>query len=180
MERVVVVGTSGAGKTTFAEALAHRLRTPHLELDSVYHQPGWTPIEDVDFVRVVTDFVARDRWVVDGNYTSTPVADLVWDSADTVVWLDPPRRRVMWRVTTRTLHRVATRRILWNGNTESWRNLVKPRPEDNIIVWAWTTFDANRDKYENRVAEPRWRHVTVHRIRSERSADELLRSVEIR
>jgi cytidylate kinase len=43
--RVVVVGNSGSGKTTFALRLAQALDLTHVELDSIYHQPGWTPLD---------------------------------------------------------------------------------------------------------------------------------------
>ena len=91
MQRVSVVGTSGSGKSTLGAALAKRLGTEFLELDSVFHQPGWVPLPDEEFRRRVGDAVAGERWVVDGNYSSK-VRDIVWARADTVVWLDLPKR----------------------------------------------------------------------------------------
>jgi len=46
VRRVSVVGVSGSGKTTVARALAARLGVPHVELDAIYHQPGWTGLDD--------------------------------------------------------------------------------------------------------------------------------------
>jgi adenylate kinase family enzyme len=177
MERIVVVGSTGAGKTTLARELSHRLACDHLELDSVYHQPNWTPIEDGEMARIVGDFVRGDRWVVDGNYTSTSAADLIWDRADTVVWLDVPRTTVMRRVVVRSVHRAVTGCPLWNGNTESWRNLIRTKPEDNIVLWAWTRYDGTRDRYEERTRDPRWADVTVLRLRRRMDVDRLLDSV---
>ena len=70
----------------------------------------------------MSEIVAGDGWVVDGNYSA--VRDLVWDRADTVVWLDLPRLVVVRRITTRSIRRVVRREELWNGNRERWRNLV--------------------------------------------------------
>ena len=44
-----MVGNSGSGKTSLAAALADRLGIPHLELDSVFHQPGWRPLDGDEF-----------------------------------------------------------------------------------------------------------------------------------
>ena len=74
--RVSVVGNSGSGKTTIATALSAALNAPHLELDGVFHQPGWVPLEEAEFRRRVAEFVAAPRWVADGNYSA--VQDLVW------------------------------------------------------------------------------------------------------
>ena len=167
MRRIAVVGSSGSGKTTMARAIAERLGHPHLELDSVFHQPDWTPLPDDEFQEVVGSFVAGEGWVVDGNYTSHGVNDIVLDRADTVVWLDPPRHTVMRRVVWRSLRRSVTGEELWNGNRERPGNLVRWAPEENIIRWTWTRFEHTRTKYESRLVDPRWQPLTVHRLRTE-------------
>jgi adenylate kinase family enzyme len=70
VRRVSVVGTSGAGKSTLARALAGALDAEFLELDSVFHQPGWVPLPREEFRRRVAAAVAGERWVIDGNYTA--------------------------------------------------------------------------------------------------------------
>lgn len=174
MERVAVIGSSGSGKTTMARALAERLDLPHLELDSVFHQPGWTPKPDHEFQAEVAAFAATDRWVIDGNYTSHGAVEIVWPRADTIVWMDPPRRVVMSRVIRRTMRRVATRQHLWNGNRESWSNLVQRDPEKNIILWAWTRFHTTRDRYDSRAVDGTWAHARVVRLCSRREAKRFL------
>lgn len=67
MDRVSVVGCPGSGKTTFAAALAERMGTSHLELDSLYHQKDWEPLPDDEFRSAVTSVIGGERWVVDGN-----------------------------------------------------------------------------------------------------------------
>src|SRR5260370_10676914 len=106
VQRVSVVGTSGSGKTTLAAALAARLGGEFLELDSVNHQPGWVPLPTPEFRRRVAAVAAGERWVIDGSYSSK-VRDLVWARADTVVWLDLPKRTVMRRIIWRSLWRAA-------------------------------------------------------------------------
>jgi adenylate kinase family enzyme len=89
--RISVIGTSGSGKTTLARHLAEQLDLPHLELDAVFHQPGWTGLPDEDFQATVRQFCAGDRWVVCGKYSQ--VRELVFEQADTIVCLDHGRLR---------------------------------------------------------------------------------------
>jgi adenylate kinase family enzyme len=174
MRRVSVVGNSGSGKTFIARAISERFGLPHLELDAVYHQPGWTVRPEPEMREMVAEFVKSERWVVDGNYTSLGVADIVWPRADTLIWLDLPRAAVMGQVVRRTLRRVVTREELWHGNREPWSNLFDPRPERNIIVWAWTRQPHVRDKYEKRLLDGSWSHLDVVRLRSRREVSGFL------
>ena len=132
----------GLGEDALARALADRLAAPHLELDAIFHQPGWEPRPVDEFRADVHDFCTGDTWVVDGNYRA--VQDLVWARADTVVWLDLPRRIVMRQIIGRSVGRAALRRELWNGNRESLRSLVARDPERSVIRWAWTRHDESR------------------------------------
>ena len=71
--RIVVIGTSGAGKTTLARKIAERLGLPHIELDAINWQPGWRDLDRHDqpeFVRSVSEAIQAERWVADGNYGS--------------------------------------------------------------------------------------------------------------
>jgi adenylate kinase family enzyme len=164
MQRISVIGSSASGKTTMARTLSQALGLPHLELDSVFHLAGWRQLEDEAFRSRVAAFTKGDGWVIDGNYTSHGVAQLVWPRADTVVWLDLPRTTVLRRVVSRTLRRMITREELWNGNREPWSNLIDPRPEHNIIVWAWTRHAPTRRKYEALLGDGTWDHLTVIRL----------------
>jgi adenylate kinase family enzyme len=173
VERVSVVGNSGSGKTTLAAAVAAALGVPHLELDSVFHQPGWTELPVEDFRARVGEVVAADRWVVDGNYTA--VQDLVWARADTVVWLDYSRLLVMRQIVGRTLRRLVTRQALWNGNREPWRNLRTTDPTRSIVAWAWTHHHTYRERYG--AAATSHPELTFVRLRSPSEADALVRAL---
>ena len=67
VRRVSVVGNSGSGKSTLARELASGLGVPHVELDSIFHQPGWEPLAEDEFRRLVTERADGDVWVIDGN-----------------------------------------------------------------------------------------------------------------
>ena len=173
MLRVSVVGTSGAGKSTLGRSLAAALGAEFLELDSVQHQADWEPLPTEEFRRRVAAAVAGERWVLDGNYSR--VRDLVWARADTVVWLDLPRRTAMRRVIWRSFRRVAGRVELWNGNRERWRNLFTLNKEESVVAWAWQTHASNRVKFEAAMADPLNSHLRFVRLRSPASARRFLR-----
>jgi adenylate kinase family enzyme len=164
VHRVSVVGNSGSGKSTLAAALAAHLDVPWIELDSIYHQPGWNPLPAPDFRARVEALVAGDAWVIDGNYTA--VRDLVWARADTVVWIDLPRPVVMRRVIGRTLRRALLRQELWNGNREPVSNWLTLDPERSIIMWSWTQHAEYRVRYAEATVDPVWDHLRFLRLRS--------------
>jgi adenylate kinase family enzyme len=165
VKRISVVGNSGSGKTTLAAELARGLGAPHLELDSVFHQADWQPLPEQEFRARVAGFVAGDRWVVDGNYSV--VQDLVWGRADTVVWLDPPRHRVMRRIIWRTLRRAISGAELWNGNREHWTSFFRVDPTESVIAWAWTRHRVVRARYSEDQADPANAHLTFIRLCSD-------------
>jgi adenylate kinase family enzyme len=170
--RVSVVGSSGSGKTTFGRALAARLEVPFVELDSIFHQAGWTMLPDDEFRDRVAAIAAGDAWVIDGNYAA--VRPLVLDRATTVVWLDYPRPLVMARVIRRSVVRAATRAELWNGNRERVRTWIEP---EHPIRWSWSHHYRRRVEYAGRYSEPRYRHLEVQRFLSPRVANMWLQSL---
>lgn len=177
MRRVWVVGNSGSGKTTLARSLALRLGAPHVELDSIFHQPGWTPLPDDEFRARVESVAAGDTWVLDGNYYVRLGAESL-RRADTIVWLDFPRSTVMRQLVRRTLLRGLLRKELWNGNRESLRNFVRLDPQKSILRWAWTQHSAYRSRYEGALAGGAWDGIEVVRLRSPAEVREFLAGVE--
>lgn len=174
MRRISVVGTSGSGKTTVARALAARLGLVHIELDGIYHQPDWQPLEREAFRRRLRERMAAAPrgWAICGNHRAS-VGDLVLAAADTLVWLDLPRSVTMWQVTWRTLRRVARREVLWNGNREPFSNLYAWDPEANIIRWAWVKHPEVKRQYEALLSDPP-RGLRTVRLRSRREVADFL------
>lgn len=160
--RVVVRGSSGSGKTTLAASIAAALRIPHVELDGVFHQPGWVPLAREEFRASVASIAAGGAWVTCGNYSA--VSDLLLDRADTVVFFDLPRSVVMRRVIVRSLRRRVTNEELWNGNREEWRNLLSWDPERNIVRWTWVHHARRHEESLAWAAEPPRRGLRVVRI----------------
>ena len=177
MQRVSVIGISGAGKTTVGKAIAKTLDVPFVELDGIHHQPGWIELPAEELQARLRPIVDGDAWVIDGNYTSRGAQDLIWPRADTVVWLDLSRAEVMRRVIRRTIRRAATREELWNGNLEPWSNFFDPRPEKNIITWTWTRHPTTRAKYAEKIEDPGWSDLDFIRLRVPAEVDAFLENL---
>ncbi len=131
---MLVAGTSGAGKTTLARAVAEVLGCPVVELDALPHGPGWT--KRPEFEDDVDRFTSGPSWAAEWQYTA--VRDVLLQRADCLIWLDLRRPVVMTRVVRRTVGRRLRREVLWNGNTEPpFRTFLTDR--DHIVRWAWRT-----------------------------------------
>ncbi|MDT3440349.1 AAA family ATPase [Pseudofrankia sp. BMG5.37] len=157
--RVVVAGTSGSGKTTLARRVGEALGIPHVDIDGLFHGPGWTRRES--FLADVEAFSEGAAWVTEWQYRDA--RDLLADRADLMVWLDLPRRTVMRQVVRRTLRRRLSREVLWNGNVEPpLRTIFTDR--EHIVRWAWSTHH----KSPRRIAALRERRpgLPIVRLRS--------------
>jgi adenylate kinase family enzyme len=155
--------------------LAGALGAPLIELDAIFHQPGWTPLDDGAFLARVMEATEAERWVVDGNYST--VREPVWERADTVVWFDLPYAVVMARTIRRTVRRTVTRQELWNGNKEPWSNLYSWNPQKSIIAWAATRHGVYRRRYGDAEHDPRWAGLEFVRLGSQRQVDAFLAGV---
>ena len=112
MQRVAILGSGGAGKTTVAVELGRRTGLPVVHLDPLNWAPGWVsrPVEEFDAALAAA--AAEERWILDGNFLSGDAEDPRFARVDTVVFLDLPRRTCIRRAVTRRLRgpgRAATR-----------------------------------------------------------------------
>jgi adenylate kinase family enzyme len=128
-ERILVIGSPGAGKSTLARRLAERLGLPLIHLDREYFGPGWTMPTKPEWRDRVKALAARPAWVMEGNYAST--FDIRVPRATAVVWLDLPR----WKCLSSALWRVArhygrTRPDLGPGCIE--------RFDFSFMSWIWS------------------------------------------
>jgi adenylate kinase family enzyme len=96
VKRVAVIGSGGAGKSTFARALGERTGLPVIHLDALFWRANWEPTPKPEWIELERGLVAGERWIMDGNYGSTQ--DLRLPRADTVVFLDLPRLVCLWSV----------------------------------------------------------------------------------
>jgi adenylate kinase family enzyme len=119
MQRVLVIGSGGAGKSTLARALGDRLGLEVIYLDVYFWKPGWVETPADEWQGVVERLLARSSWVMDGNYGGTMAVR--FEAADTIIFLDISRWVCLWRVLVRMLrYRGRTRPDLPEGCPEGF------------------------------------------------------------
>lgn len=101
MKRIAIIGSSGSGKSTFANKLGKKLNRTVTHLDKEYYTDGWKQKYSKegwkDFLR---SLVEEDQWIIDGNYRSSLIMRL--DRADTIIFFDFPKWLCLWRALSRS------------------------------------------------------------------------------
>jgi adenylate kinase family enzyme len=172
MQRIVVIGTTGSGKSRLAERLSQRTGLRIVELDGLYWGRDWQSVP-LELFRHRVECETRDGgWIVVGNYGQ--VRDIVWPAADTLIWLDLPFPLVMSRLVRRTVKRAVTKENLWgSGNTESLVRSFFSR--QSILWWAAKTHRRNRALFSAECGSlPKEKKVV--RLKSHREVERFVRA----
>ena len=170
MQRVLVIGISGAGKSTFSRALAARTGLPLIHLDQHFHQPGWTMPPRAVWRATVADLTQREAWVMDGNYGST--FDLRMPRADTLIWFEHPRLRC--------IRRALSRVIVYRGQVRPDMAPGCPERLDlEFIRYIWNFGDIQARENALAIRE-HGRHLTPVMFRRDSDASAFLASVQKR
>ncbi len=157
MNRVVVLGAGGAGKSTMARQIGMTRGIPVLHLDPIYWKPGFveTPWEEM-LERVRRFAHERDEWVIEGS-----AAEAAIDRADTVVFLDLPRRVFVRRF----LNRWIRSKLLGGASSSDrppWGDSLRP----DILLWVWRWRRLSRPKVIAAVQVAREQGKTVAQVRT--------------
>lgn len=123
MQRVVVLGRGAAGKSTAAVALGRRTGLPVIELDKHFWLPGTTPTPTAEWTRKLTELIAGDHWIVDGDLGPYDDLPIRLTAADTVIVLDLSFLRCVWRAVKRSRERA-----------DFWRWLICWRRRSRPVV----------------------------------------------
>ena len=135
VRRVLVIGSGGSGKSTLATRIGARTGLPVVHLDQLYWRADWVATPAEGWSRVVDELVARPVWVMDGNYGGT--LDVRLAACDSVVFLDVPRMRCLWRVVRRSLR--------YRGRSRPDMAANCPERLDwEFVRWIWTYPERRR------------------------------------
>jgi len=134
MKKVAIVGCGGSGKSHVARALGDVLDAPVTHLDAAFYDDEWNELPMEKFAAVQRDLVAKEKWVIDGNYNSTLQIRL--EACDTVVLMDVSTLAALWGVFSRQLRHGAGHkgngvhnRIHWGviKYVATYRRKMRPR-----------------------------------------------------
>lgn len=172
MQRILVIGTTGTGKSTLARQLAEKLGLAYADGDDFHHLPGWKERPLEEFRGLVDAATQGEKWVLAGNYFSK-ANDITWPRADTVIWLDMPFAVNFWQLFKRTVKRLRTGEVICNGNYESFR--LQFMTKESLFIWFLKSWGKNRERYAAIFAKPEdYPHLTLIRLRSHRHNQEFI------
>jgi adenylate kinase family enzyme len=169
MERVVILGSVGAGKSRLAAKLAERTKLPVIHMDLLFWRAGWTPAPREEARQALREALAAKRWILDGNFLPEETGgwDERFERADTIVFLDVPRRTCLRRVVGRVLRNRGARRPDLPEGCEEGLGL-------DVIRWIWSYPRQERPRVL-RLLDRGERRAAVHRLRSEADVQRFLR-----
>jgi adenylate kinase family enzyme len=131
VERIVILGCAGSGKTNLARKLGKRTGMPVICLDAIW-QPHWDEKNVPAFRALMEKAHGGEEWISDGNF-AVATFDIRLPRATLVVWLECSRLSCMWRVVTR---------VFKPGEAHGIRRLGK------VLAFIWNFDRVNRPRIE--------------------------------
>ena len=136
MERIIIIGCGGAGKSTLARQLGDKLNIPVVHLDKLWWKPGWVEMDRDEFDELHRRELSKEKWIMDGNFNRTMPERIA--RCDTIIYLDFSRFACLRGVIKRVLTTYGTvRPDMGEGCPE--------RIDFEFLKWVW---NYNRDKRE--------------------------------
>lgn len=173
MNRIVIIGATGSGKSRLAKTLSEKFGHTVIELDDLYWNPGWKPSSDAEFEQRILHATPNTNWIMTGNYTR--FHHITWEKADTLIWLDYNLLINLWHLVKRTTMRMFDKRPICNGNYETPAHVFS---KDSIFVWLFKSYGRrkrdNTSVFNDNSAYP---HITKIRLTSRRDCRNWLKTL---
>ena len=167
MHRILIIGSSGAGKSTFARQLGEITGIEVVHLDKIYWRPNWVEMPKDQWRKTVAHLLAGDTWIMDGNYGGTMEMRLA--ACDTVIFLDLPRLICTWRIIKRIVeYRDGVRPDIGEGCRE--------RFDWEFLRWTWNYPKRSKPAVEERLAKLDGTK-RIYRLRSKVAIEKFLQEI---
>lgn len=174
-QRIVIIGTTGVGKSTLAKQLAESIDGDYIELDALHWEPNWkkAPL-DVFRARAEAATLSQ-RWVAAGNFQV--LQDILWCKAEAVIWLDYSLALIFLQLLRRTVHRTITREELWNGNVDHniWMHMKFWSPNSHFNT-LFRTYWKRKREFPSYFLLPQHTHLTLLRFQTPKETKRWLES----
>ena len=158
MDRVIIIGCGGSGKSTLSRALSEKTKLPVVHLDKLFWREGWINIPREEFNILLREELKKDKWIIDGNYDRTLEERL--KSCDTVIYLDYSRRTCILGVLKRVLSSYGKVRP----------DMAEGCPEKidlEFMKWIWNFNKEHRDKFYKILKEEKDKQIYIFRNRKQ-------------
>lgn len=137
MKRILVIGSGGSGKSTFAMKLGQILNLEVIHLDKFYWRAGWVEPSKEEWSQTVMELINRESWIIDGNYGGT--LELRMQRCDTIIFLDLSRLLCVWRIFKRNL------RYRRGGRPDMAEGCIE-KLDLEFVSWVWNYSRRSRPK----------------------------------
>lgn len=138
VQKVLIVGPTGSGKSTLGRSLSQRHGLPHIELDTLQWMPNWT--SNPDFQQLAENALNEPQWIIEGGYV-VPIQN-AWPIADQVIWIDLPFLVVLRQLVARSMKRIGSKEPVCNGNVETMETAFLTY--DSVLIWLLRTYRKRR------------------------------------
>ena len=156
MERILIIGNAGSGKTTFAKELARKLSLPLVHLDRLYWCGNWEHLSREEFDTLLQNELEKPQWIIDGNYSRT--MELRLQKCDTVIWLDYNRFVCIWGWLKRVIRN-------WGKSRPDMGPQCNERLDMEFAKWLWTFNGKNRGKYYQILSQQKDKEIYIFKNR---------------
>ncbi len=158
MERIIIIGSCGAGKTTLSLELSKKLGLPLVHLDKLHHIGFWQERPKEEFDELLVSELEKPKWIIDGNYNRT--IPLRMKYCDTVIFLDFSRLVCLWGVIKRL--------IKYHGKTRpDMGGECRERFDPEFIKYVWNFNKLHRKNYLEMLDEAKDKKVIIFKNRRE-------------
>ena len=159
MERIMIIGCGGAGKSTLARALGEKTGLPVVHLDRIWWSPGnWQHLSREEFDRLLMIEVGKPRWILDGNFNRTLKVRL--EKCDTVIYLDMSR----WVCLKNWIGRVIKN---WGHARADMAQGCNEWFDPEMVRWLWRFNRDNRKRYHELLGGLEGKNVYILKNRRE-------------
>jgi len=172
-KRIIVFGSTGAGKSTLVEHISREFHLPLINMDTLSREAGKSKTPMETFALSTQKSVENDSWILDGSYAI--VQDIIWPRAEAIVWLDYSVWVVTWRLIKRSLYRIFLRK---KPERPSKAKPISAEKRTQTYLWSILTHNKRRQQYFAALYSSKNKHLHIIRLCNPKDTSKWLELLE--